>query len=701
MGNTGMEKLSELQFEIERQILLKDPYAFSKKFWNTFNGTKLEEHWLLEYYCECFAYSIRNFLPDYIKSDWMPDDKYNKLVDSLPEKYPRYKVFHIRNGKRWLSLNVGPRHSKSSYMNVILSVWGNTICPFQVASVSHVSGLSTTMNTDRQRILNSDLYKYYFPEIELVENTKSKLFLNTNGELYSVAAGSMTGFGGDVIILDDLINAQDADKQQESFNTAMKFLEHTLLSRLNNPETTGVIINIQQRLAKNDPTGWFMEHLADYFNFVSLPAEYKNESVIYVFPCSGKIVIKEKGSFLWPERFGDYSKYKRAEGESNYNAQYLQNPGDVGTYVSKKDILLISEEEAQPIIADPEFVMASYDLAMKDAETNAFTGITMMYYKDSTLIITDCIEEHMTFDEVEQFIKNTYKRIPSILQVIEDKAAGEIIVPRLQGKIPGIIPFDPGKNSKSQRLAMANLWLISKNVKFLAKRNVATGQLFVSDRLQNLIDRLVAYPNVQFIDIIDSTTQGILYTFKARQFAIFWSNVSSENTFNYDPIIKTDIPQLQVGAVIKEGNSYKMLKGIYERRLDKILVTNENVYFGADFDAIDAMTTFFKDCRNVIDATPGAYIYNIAMRQMRMLMPSSDKRTMTNRHMQLSYGLAQKKVLWHEHCVEVKRDVLTASYDTKSLEVNSERLVMPEGYVKCITDLIYYFKGATDFSLHK
>ena len=696
-----MAEVNDLQYELERQILLKDPYEFSKMFWNTFNGTKLEEHWLLEYYCECFAYSIRNFLPDYIKADWMPDDIYNKLVDSLPDKYQKYKIFHIRNGKRWLSLNVGPRHSKSSYMNVILSVWGNTICPFQVASVSHVSGLSTTMNTDRQRILNSDLYKKYFPEIELTENTKSKLFLNTNGELYSVAAGSMTGFGGDVIILDDLINAQDADKQQESFNTAMKFLEHTLFSRLNNPETTGVIINIQQRLAKNDPTGWFMERMADYFNFVSLPAEYKTEGVVYVFPCTGKVIVKEKGSYLWPERFGDYSKYRRAEGEANYNAQYLQNPGDVGTYVDSKDIRLISEEDAEPIISNPEFILASYDLAMKDNETNAYTGVTMFYYRDGMLVITDCIEEHMSFDQVEQFIKNTHQRVSSIIQVIEDKAAGEIIIPRLQGKVPGIIPFNPGGNSKSQRLAMANLWLISGNVKFLAKRNIATQQLFLSDRLQNLADRLVAYPNVQFIDIIDSTTQGILYTFKARQYTIFWDSISIENVFSYDPLLNNKTPQILVGAVIKEGSSYKMLKGIYERRLDKILVTAENLYFGGDFDAIEEMKTFFSDCRSIVDATPGAYIYNVASRQLRTMMPSTDKRSMSDRHMQLKLGLSQKAVQWHNDCIELNRDLSTATYDIKSLEVNTERLSMPEGYIKCMTDLIYFFKGSSAFNLHK
>ena len=90
----------------------------------------------------------------------------------------------------------------------------------------------------------------------------------------------MTGFGGDVIVLDDLINAEEASKQQESFKTAMAFLQHTLPSRLNNPKTTGVIINIQQRLATNDPTGYFADTQPEDFNFVVIPAIMK-ENTIY------------------------------------------------------------------------------------------------------------------------------------------------------------------------------------------------------------------------------------------------------------------------------------------------------------------------------------------------------------------------------------------------------------------------------------
>src|SRR5690606_2008308 len=144
-------------------------------------------------------------------------------------------------------------------------------------------------------------YKRYFGEVTLVENRKDKMTTDKGAVLYNISYTSMTGFGFDVLNLDDLIDANDATKQQENFATAISFLDHTLASRANNI-LTAVIFNVQQRLAVNDPTGYFMEHRADEFDFVSIPSEFE-EDTIYIMPCSGKIIVCDKGSYLWPKRF--------------------------------------------------------------------------------------------------------------------------------------------------------------------------------------------------------------------------------------------------------------------------------------------------------------------------------------------------------------------------------------------------------------
>lgn len=682
MDNISLNKLKKV-------LYTKDPHYFCMDMWETCDQSTPMDHWLLRYYSDLFVWHTRHFLPDLTKSEWVDDKKYERLLKKIKKDYPRHKIIDVRNNKRHLSINVSPRHSKSMILNVELPTWLTTVSRLQVASVSHVMALSSKMNTKRQRILNSNKYKSVFGKVRLLENTKSDLLLDTGSQMYSVPLGTMTGFGGDVIVLDDLINAEEATKQQESFRTAMAFLQHTLPSRLNNPKSTGVIINIQQRLSTNDPTGFFASTQNEDFNFVVIPA-LMSEDIVYVSPTSGAAQVFNKGDSLWPERFGDYSNLRRSiNNESIFRTQYLQEPSKESTYMKEDDFNYLNVHEAADILDDPEFIYASHDFPIKDKETSDMLGSVLAYYKDHKLLIIDCFEQRMAYNESERWVKNLTDNTPSLTQIVEAKANGEIIIQRLQNIIPGLIAYDPKSNSKGQRLEIAVSRMVSKNVYFLLNE---VNEL--PKRLAMLKDRLLSFPMVANDDIVDAFSQLVIHAFEEKYFGIFSAAMNKYNNLAYKPFT-TRID----ASVTREGQLYKLLKHTYDASSDSIWILSEETFYATEYDALERLKQSLSDVRTLIDASEEQVLYSAFMGKLRGLINYRDDRTLSQKMTQLQLGIGAANIKWMKECVEFKRDLAICAFDKNALKDGIERLATREGFVACLRAATYFYKGSGEFRI--
>ena len=229
-------KLTNLQKLLYKELYKKSFYDFVKDFWECWDPSPLVDGYLVQYYCETFQYYCKNWVP------------YTEIDIKIPEKYKDYKIIDCRIGKRNLNINVPPRHSKSAIFNVAGPVWLWLTYPIKAASISHTFGLSKDMNSKRQKLINSEKFKFFFDsEFSLISNTVDTLKDNRGGELYSKNRDSMTGFGCDLAIVDDATNAEQARKDKQEMANAWSFFQNTLPSRINDINT-GIIINIQQRL---------------------------------------------------------------------------------------------------------------------------------------------------------------------------------------------------------------------------------------------------------------------------------------------------------------------------------------------------------------------------------------------------------------------------------------------------------------------
>ena len=107
--------------------------------------------------------------------------------------------------------------------------------------------------------------------------------------------GSVTGFGADTVVIDDLINPAQADSEAERM-TGLRWYDESLSTR-HNDKKNGRTVIVEQRTHLEDLTGHVMAQGG--WVHLSLPAEFQLHTV-FVFPRSGRQVVCEAGDVLWP-----------------------------------------------------------------------------------------------------------------------------------------------------------------------------------------------------------------------------------------------------------------------------------------------------------------------------------------------------------------------------------------------------------------
>lgn len=669
--------MDELQRLLYRELYRKSFYDFVKGFWNTADPSKFIDGKLIKCYCEIFQYMCR---------DWVG---YEEIDIDVPAKTEDNEIIDVRQGKRNLCLMVPPRHTKSMIFNVFGPVWLWISHPIKAVSISHTGGLAGQMNSKRYAIINSEKFKLFFPDIYLLTNTAGFLKDSRGGELYSLNRNAFTGYGGDVIINDDLTNAETARKDQAEMANAWSYYQNTMPSRINDINKC-IIMNIQQRLAPNDIAGHIMNdvHLSNTYVFVTLPAYFAKTTHI-VCPISGDIVTFEKGSYLWPERFGDYSALRYQVGETIFETQYLQNPIASDRTVIKPHMLIERDKTETPGIERADIVYASHDFPVKDKDTSDYLGSVLAYRVNSTLYIIDCLEKRMAFVKSVEYVRQLDTLYNGCIQIIEDKANGSPILQQLQDEVAGMQSFQPGTASKMQRLESSSLYMASGNVVFVRTRyNKQTGKWELSDALKNLKERLFAFPFVEHDDIVDAFSMMILFVFMDRRYMVYGRAFDERNVVNTEEIKDATYNTIFFN---KEGDMWKALDIAVQYGTQTKLIVKKEIRFRASVEeGIQRLKEFapnksvFIDC-SATDAMRGMTAKNVTVE--RYEADDFDKSVA-----QANLAFAKKLILIDERCVSTKADIENFKF-SKSKDENVRYVTTKDGFVACIRLALKYYGG--------
>lgn len=668
-----MDNLTKLLY---REMYRKSLYDFVKDFWNTCDPSKFVEGKLIKYYCEVFQYFCRK---------WIGYEEENIV---LPEKKDDEIIVDIRQGKQNLCLNVPPRHTKSMIFNVFGPVWLWLSAPIKAVSISHTGGLAAEMNSKRYMIINSEKFKFFFSDIFLVSNTGSYLKDVRGGELRSLNKNAFTGYGGDVIVNDDLTNAETARKDMAEMENAWSYYKNTMPSRINDINKC-IIMNIQQRLAPNDITGHILseESLANTYTFIVMPA-YFEKTTHYVCPISGEVITWKKGEYLWPERFGNYDLLKAQVGNSVFETQYMQKPVASDKTIVKEDMIITKDVYDCPTIEDADMIYASHDFPVKDKESSDYLGSVLAYKVGSTLYIKDCLEKKMAFVKSVEYVKQLDTLFPGIIQIIEDKANGAPILQQLQDEVAGMQAYQPGSHSKIQRLESASLYMQSKNVVFVKSQfDEMTQTYHTSKSLQNLITRLLNFPFVEHDDIVDAFSQVLLYCFMDKRYMVYG------RAFNDNNIVDTSQLKSTYSTVFfnKEGDIWKIVNITVEYGIEtKLYVTKELRFKGSVKEGLIALKEFAPSKTVFIDCSDTDAMYGMTNKSVsieKYTIEDFDKSIS-----QMNLAFSRNLVCIDKTCHLTKNDIESFKF-SKSKDENVKYITKKDGFVACLRVALHYFGG--------
>lgn len=670
--------MTELERLLHRELYKKSFYDFVKDFWHTCDPQKFVDGKLVQFYCELFQYKCRQWT----------EDKNIDIDIKLPKKTDDIEIIDVRDKKKNLCLNVPPRHTKSMIFNVFGPLWLWLSYPIKAVSISHTGSLANEMNSKRYAIINSEEFKFFFPDICLLSNTSNFLKDTRGGELRSLNRNAFTGYGGDIIINDDLTNAETARKDKTEMSNAWSYYQNTMPSRINDIERC-IIMNIQQRLAPNDITGHILNEpkLIEQYTFVVLPAIF-NKDTYLVCPISGDVLLFKKGETLWPERFGNYDSLKAQVGEAIFETQYLQNPIATDKTVIKPWMIIEKAENECPSIYDADMIYASHDFPVKDKDSSDFLGSSLAYRVGSTIYIKDCLEKKMAFVNSVRYVKQLDEFYPGIIQIIEDKANGSPILQQLQDEVAGLQAFNPGTHSKTQRLESASLYMESGNVIFVKSMfNQLTKTWELSEPLQNLKSRLLNFPFVEHDDITDSLSMLLLFVFMDKRYAVYGRSFNDMNICN---VLSVNNLVNHTVFFNKEGDTWKACEIAVQYGINtKMYITKEIRFKSSIEEGLNILKDFANkrvliDCSST-EALRGFYTKGITIE--RYVEEDFDKSVA-----QVNLAFSKKLVMIDKACKLVKADIENFKFN-KSKDETVKYQTTKDGFVACIRIALHYNGG--------
>lgn len=356
-------------------------------------------------------------------------------------------MFEIKQNR--LIINIPPRYMKSIICSIAFPAYILGHNPkTSIIVVSYADELASDLALKCKQVIESSWYQEIFPNTKLSKNKKSTNDFGTTkggGRYATSVGGTLTGRGGDYIIIDDPINPKGTCSDIIR-NKTNSWYGSTLYTRLNN-KNTGKIIVVMQRLHEDDFTGHLL-NIDKSFKHIRIPSIAEEDEIWKVKDRTQNGIItfkRKKGEPLHP-KFENLEKLfegKHTMGEFDFAGQYQQNPiPREGGTIKSHWLSYYDEDELWKKIENGEIrvncIIQSWDTASKAGKNNDYSAcVTLLRDTDGNSYVLDCYRVKLEtpylikkIAEMHDFAKEKYKH--KIIVLIEDHNSGTGIIQHLK-----------------------------------------------------------------------------------------------------------------------------------------------------------------------------------------------------------------------------------------------------------------------------
>jgi predicted phage terminase large subunit-like protein len=412
----------------------------------------------------------------------------------------------VRHGE-WtrLIINMPPRNGKSTYASVAFVAWLLGHNPSaRIVCVSYSQDLADALARDCMRVMRSPWYRRLFPRTRISKLRQAVYDFETTaggGRFATSIQGTLTGRGGDYIIIDDPLKPDQAVSEAER-TKANEWVRATLLSRLNNKEK-GAIVLVMQRLHDDDMTRSVQE--IEPWVVVSLPARAEDDETHLIETPYGVLTYnRAKGDPLSPglESAKVLDVLERAMGMDNFSAQYQQSPVPPGGGMIKSIWFPRFDPNNPPKF---EYLLHSWDTAVKATELSDYSVCTVWGVAGQHLYLLYVYRKRVLYPELRSAVVALARSYPANRILIEDKSSGSTLIQDLQNEgVHQVTEYKP-KGDKVMRLH-AHTSRMEQGLVHLPPDTVHW--------MPDLLKEFVTFPKGKHDDQVDSVSQALDWVFE-------------------------------------------------------------------------------------------------------------------------------------------------------------------------------------------
>ncbi|WP_108681335.1 phage terminase large subunit [Methyloceanibacter sp. wino2] len=405
-----------------------------------------------------------------------------------------------------LIITVPPRSLKSICASVAFPAFVLGHDPTRrIICVSYSEGLARKHANDFRALVRSPFYLNLFrsTRVSAAKDTELEVMTTARGFRYATSVGgTLTGRGGNLLIIDDPMKPQDAHSENARENLK-QWYANTLVPRLDSKADDAIIV-VMQRLHVDDLVGHLLEQ--DGWTELRLPAIAETDDEVRIG--EDRVYRRRVGELLHPTRDSEkvLADLKHTMGSLDFAAQYQQQPvAPSGNLIKWSWFPLY---DSPPAWQSGDKLIVSWDTAMSAGELADYSACIVLQTRGETVWILDVLRERLDYPDLRRRVIEMHRRwqLPrSYSLVIEEKGSGMSLIQDLKREGIHAIGVKPTQD-KVLRMS-AHTARIEAGSVYLPRQ---------AGWLDDFRHELMAFPASKHKDQVDALTQALDRAFTAK-----------------------------------------------------------------------------------------------------------------------------------------------------------------------------------------